>query len=548
MTDGQPVGGGATTRLARWLDRRQPSEAMVLGGTAVVLGAGAGLGVWLFTQAIDGVQAAAIDGLAARLAMVGAWTVALVPAAAGLVVGLIVHVFVGEERHHGVAGVVEAVALAGGRLRYWRMPAKAVAAAVSIGGGASVGPEDPSVQIGSSLGSMFGQLAGLSDERVRVLVAAGAASGVAAAFNAPIAGVFFALEVVLGEIASGPLGVVVLAAVVASVVSQALAGADPAFAVPAYALRSAAELPLYLVLGLIAGPLAALYIRLVYGVQGLFAAWRAPRPLKTAAAGLAVGVVAIRLPQVMGVGYGTIGTILAGHELAGVFLVAVLAAKLLLTPTSLAGGFVGGVFAPALFLGATLGAAFGGLADRLMPGLGIAPPAFALVGMAAVLAGTVHAPLTAILLLFEMTNDYRIILPLMFAVVVSLVVSQRLQRESVYTQALARKGLRIQRGRDVDVLEGLHVGEVMTPAAVALRESDSLDHAAALLMAERVNGLPVVDDAGALAGILAVQDIDAARAAGLEAAAVGWVCTRDVLVAYPDETIGAAGRGGSARR
>ncbi len=537
--------------ISRLINRLQPSESVVLAGTALLVGLTSGIGVWLFKKLIDLAHTIAFDGLGAWLSHYGSWTIALVPAIGGLVVGAIAYFLIGEERHHGVAGIMEAVALAGGRLRYTRVPAKAVAAAASIGFGASVGPEDPSVQIGANLGSMFGQWLQLSDERVRSLVAAGAAGGIAAAFNAPIAGVFFALEIVLGEFSGNVFGVVVLAAVISAVFTQAVSGAEPAFHVPAYAFNSTWELPLYLGLGLLAGPVSALYIRSLYWAHDLFHHWaQAPRWAKPAVAGLVVGVVAVALnaTPVFGVGYDTIGNILAGQSPAILMLIVLLFAKLLLTSVSIGGGFQGGVFAPSLFLGAALGAAYGTVAMRVFPSLAIAPPAFAMVGMAAVLAGTVHAPLTAILLLFEMTHDYRIILPLMFAVAVSLIVSKRIQADSVYALGLARKGVRLERGHDVEVLEAITVIEVMQRDTPVLRDRDSVVTASEMLTQTRHHGLPVVDLSDALVGILTVQDLDRAQAEGEPAQrTVGDICTRELLTAFPDETIGAALRRMGAR-
>ncbi len=534
--------------MRRIVDRFHLSESVVLGGAAVVVGLASGAGVWLFKGLINLAQLAASDGLGVELGRVAAWLVVLVPVIGGLAVGLLAHFFIGTERHHGVAGIMEAAALSGGRLRWKRMPIKTVAAALSIGFGASVGPEDPSVQIGAGLGSMVGQAVRLSDERVRALVAAGAAGGIAAAFNAPIAGVFFALEIILGEISGSALGIVLLAAVISAVFTQAVSGAQPAFHIPAYAFKSAAELPLYLGLGLLAGPVAALYVRLLYLAQDGFHRWHIPSWLKPAAAGLAVGLVGLFLPQVMGVGYEVIEQVLGGGQLALGLLLALLVAKLILTPISIGGGFPGGVFAPSLFVGAVLGAAYGLLLDQLFPALNVAPAALALVGMAAVLAGAVHAPLTAILLLFEMTNDYRIILPLMFAVFVSLAVSRRIQPDSVYALGLARKGIRLQHGRDVDVLDGLRVSEVMQPDPLVLYELDTLSKAVDTLTTTHRQGLPVLNAAEALVGILTVQDIDRALA-GPEPANlnVGEVCSRDLLTAYPDESVGATLRRMSAR-
>lgn len=525
------------------LGLRRRSESLVLGGTALLIGLTTGAGIWLFKRLIDLFHRIAFEGLGHSLSPWGKWTMALVPLLGGLIVGLISHLFIGQERHHGVAGIIEAVALAGGRLRFWRIPAKAVAAALSIGSGASVGPEDPSVQIGANLGSMFGQWLRLSDERVRTLVAAGAAGSIASAFNAPIAGVFFALEIILGQIGGNAFGIVVLTSVIAAVLTQAVSGAQPAFRIPAYAFNSAWELPLYLGLGMLAGPVAALYVKALYVAQDLFQGWHVPRWLKPAAAGAVIGAVGIFLPPVLGIGYEMIEQVLNGELPGTALLLTLLAAKLVLTPTSIGGGFVGGVFAPSLFLGAMLGGAYGQLANRFLPALHIAPPAFAMVGMAAVLAGAVHAPLTAILLLFEMTHDYRIILPLMFSVVISLLISQQLRRDSVYTLSLARKGIRIEHGRDVDVMESVQVGEVMLRETFMLPADFPVHHLARQFLQTGRHGFAVADSEGRLLGIVSVEDYRRAMSGGLgpiDNLTVGDIATRDLITVYPDDTLGTA--------
>mgnify|MGYP001069864861 CR=1 FL=1 len=373
----------------------QLSESVILGGLAIIVGLTSGAGMWLFKWLIDQVKWLTFDQLGVTMRPLGGWTVMLLPILGGLIVGLLRHYFIGEERHHGVAGIMEAVALAGGRLRYKRIPIKTVAAAIAIGSGASVGPEDPSVQIGSNLGSIEG--------------------------------------------------------------------------------------------------------------------------------------------------------ILQGEDLGIALLLGLMVAKLILTPVSIAGGFPGGVFAPSLFIGAALGGAFGKLANQLFPQLSLHPAAFAMVGMAALLAGAVHAPLTAILLLFEMTHDYRIILPLMFSVVISLLIAQRLQRDSVYTLGLARKGIRLERGRDVDVLETVTVAEVMQPAPFMLYEGDTLAKASELLIQTHRHGVPVLDAAGKLAGIFTLQDLNRHEPGTWRTRLVGDSCTHQLIVTYPDESIGAALRKMGAR-
>jgi CIC family chloride channel protein len=277
-------------------------------------------------------------------------------------------------------------------------------------------------------------------------------------------------------------------------------------------------------------------------MQDFFARWMVPQPLKTASAGLAVGLVGIFLPQLFGVGYESIGEVLNKNDLGFWLLVALLLGKLIITPINIGGGFLGGVFAPSLFIGAMLGGAFGMFTAVVFPGLGVSPAAFALVGMAAVLAGAVHAPLTAVILLFEMTNDYHIILPLMFAVAVSLLISQRIQKDSVYAMGLARHGIRLDRGRDVEVMGAITVGEVMRGEPEVLPETMGLEAASEKLAQSRHHGLPVVDSVGQLCGILTIEDIERS-----DIRTVGEACTRDLDVAFPDETLNIALRRMSRR-
>jgi CIC family chloride channel protein len=526
----------------RWAERFRSNQSILIVFLSVAVGLSSGAGVWLFKQFIALFQRLAFTDLAAWLAPLGHWTFVLPTALGGLLVGWIVYRFVGPEKVHGVAGVMEAVALSGGRLPYARVPAKAIASALSIGVGASVGPEDPSVQIGANLGSMIGQRLHLSEDLVRGLVAAGAAGGVSAAFNAPIASVFFALEIVLGELSGSALTMIVLSSVISAVFTQAVAGREPAFHVTAYAFNSVWELPLYLVLGLLAGSVAAIYIRAIYAFRDQSARMQMPSWLKPAVGGLIVGAVGLALPQVLGVGYETITQIFSGATFPIAMLLVLMVVKLVLTPFSLASGFQGGVFAPSLYLGATLGGAFGMLSRMLFPALNINPAAFAMVGMAAVLAGTVHAPLTAILLLFEMTNDYRIILPLMAAVVISLLISEHFQPESVYSLGLLRHGIRLERGRDVEVLEGITVKEVMDPQPVALNTQDTLAQALERFSETHLHGFPVLDPDGELAGVCTLADLEKEQPGDTRSPAkqVGEISTQRLITCTPQETLAAA--------
>jgi len=442
---------------------------------------------------------------------------------------------------------MEAVALAGGRLPYGRMPFKALASALSLGAGASVGPEDPSVQIGSNLGSMFGQRLGLSEERISLLVASGAASAIAAAFNAPIAGVFFALEVVLGEFTTRAFGVVVLAAVLSSVITQALEPLlplyEPSLQLLNYNLGGIGEIPLYMILGLLLAPMAAFFTRSIYWQQDVWHryAQRLPTPYKTAIAGLIVGAVGMFLPQILGGGREAMNAVLSNPEEFTLVLLLVLGvAKILMTGLSISGGFVGGVFAPTLFVGLMLGSFYGRIVESLRVDWFSDPQAFAIVGMAAMMAGVVHAPITAIMLVFELTNDYRLILPIMIATVVCISIAQIFVPYGIYTLGLARRNVFINAGRDVDVMQGITVGEVMVQPPPTIHQAASMVDLRDALRRQHVRSMCVVDDDDRLVGMVTLSDLQhnyETQPQEVATRTVGDICTRDITVAHPDDVL-----------
>ncbi len=533
-----------TAMFSRLLPRRfvtNPAYTDLLQALgATIIGLASAAGVLFFKQTIRWIYALSFEDLGGYLTShIGRWGIALVPVLGGVIVGIIRHFWLSEERRHGVSAVMEAVALAGGRIRYQQTPLKALASAISLGMGASVGPEDPSVQIGASVGSFLGQKAHVSDQKTRVFVGAGVAAGIATAFNAPIAGVFFAVEIISGEFFASSFGMMVLSAVMAAVLTRAVVGSMPAFHVPLYAYHGPIELIFYLGLGLVAAPVAVFYIQAIYWAHDFFHELRWPRWLTPVLVGALLGLVGVYFPQILGDSYEAVGDILAGRNLIVSLLLLLVVLKIAFTALSLGAGFIGGVFAPSLFLGAALGGAYGAAMNSIFPGLGLSPSAFALVGMAAVLAGTVRAPVTAIMLLFEMTDDYRIVLPLMFAVTISILISQIFQPESVYTLSLVRDGIRLERGRDVDVLEAIKVREVMEKLPATVSANLSLRTVAAMFDQFHVHGLPVVDDEGRLIGIITLQDVQ--RAAEKDPAnldkPVGEFCQRHLIVVHPDDSI-----------
>ncbi|MBL8133506.1 MAG: chloride channel protein [Anaerolineae bacterium] len=522
------------------------SENTLLFILAVAVGLATGAGIWLFQLGIDLAHHLFQEMLARDLLgpVLGGAGIVVTLTLVGALVGAIMARFIGEERHHGVAGVMESVAFGGGRLRYARMPVKALASMLSIGGGASVGPEDPSVQIGANLGSFLAQRLHLTPERVRLLVAAGGASAIAAAFGAPIAGVFFALEVLLnGEFQTSSFGLVVLSAVVSTVFMQSVGEGEAEFGALQVSLGSVAEIPIYALLGLAVAPAAALFIRAVYWQHDLWHRLhdRLPRPARTALAGALVGIAALFLPQIMGAGRETMSEVLntMGNSYTVPLLLLLAGAKLLMTSVSIAGGFVGGLFAPSLFIGTMLGGAFGRLAHDLLPNAGLSDPqAFAIAGMAAAMSGVIRAPITAILMVFELTNDYRLILPIMLAAVVCLFVADRLAPlGGVYAYGLARKGVFIKQGRDIDVLGDLNVLDAMMTPAPCIHSSRSLVDLRDALRASGVHGMCVVDDRGMLTGVVTLSDLQAAYDSGRREGKVADIAVRDVATTTPDETL-----------
>jgi CIC family chloride channel protein len=546
------VSNWLTDLLDRW---RIPAEAVLL-ATALVVGLSTGVGAVLLHYLIQGVEWIGYEWAPDVLSGWGNWYVVIVPAVGGLPVGLLVYFFAREAKGHGVPEVMEAVALRGGRIRPQVAIVKALASSLSIGSGGSVGREGPIVQIGSALGSTIGQSLNLTDERVRNLVACGAAGGIAAAFNTPIAGVLFALEVILGRFDVRYFSSVVISAVAASVVGRAAFGNAPAFRIPfEYGINSLWEFAFYAVLGLLAAGAGVLFIRVLYAAEDLFDRWKqVPEWFQPAVGGALLGVLALSyplitgvtwegIPQVFNVGYDVIESVLAGELALGVVAV-LLVLKLLATSITLGSGGSGGVFAPALFMGAMLGAAFAMVVERLIPGVAAPSGAYALVGMGAMFAASAHAPITAVLMLFELTGDYRIILPLMVTVVISTLVAQRLTGgESIYTLKLARRGVRLQRGRDVDVLQSVRVEEVMSDNPDTVPLDMTITELTQVFSKTRHHGLLVTEKDGTLWGIVTVRDLDWAwaqkRARTTPVSAIGTTWPR-LKVAFADETMGEA--------
>jgi CIC family chloride channel protein len=539
---------------------------MILMGTAVVVGAGTGLGAVGFVRLIDIVQVLFFEKGENTFAFLGRWLIIIVPTIGGLLVGPIIAYFSSEAKGHGVPEVMQAMALHGGRIRPRVVLAKIAASSLCIGTGGSAGREGPIVQVGAALGSTLGQWLHVSDTRLRNLVACGSAAGIAATFNAPIAGVLFAVEIILGELHLGDLGNVVISAVTASTIARVFLGERPAFIIPRSGAQAPWELLLYLLLGALAAFAAVGFTRLLYWFEDRFDSWRFPEALKPGVGGLMLGSIAFFYPAVLGLGFvpslvGLMDVPVSGNfpfvfgsgfpviedtllgQVPFILLFVLVFLKPLATSLTLGSGNSGGIFAPSLFTGAVLGGAIGKIVESVAPGLTAGAGAFAIVGMAAVFAGAARAPFTAILIVFEMTDDYRLILPLMAAVVVSVAVAERLERESIYTLKLTRRGIRLHAGRAVDVMESVQVGEVMVKKPISV----TLDTPATVLAQRFIDtgrhGFPVLDSGGKLAGVVSLEDYRRAMAGQppeTTALTVRDIAIRDVVTVYPDDTVGLA--------
>ncbi|MCB8977652.1 MAG: chloride channel protein [Ardenticatenaceae bacterium] len=525
-------------KLRQYIDRVQPPDSLTMVLVALIVGAGTGLGAVIFIWLLRWINTATAQ-LQTWLGDIGGLVVAM--GIAGLIVGFVVDRWAREAKGHGVPEVMEALALRGGRIRPRVASLKVLASSLTIGTGGSAGREGPIVQVGSALGSTLGQLLHFSDERIRTLVACGSAAGIAATFNAPIAGALFALEVILGKFTVRYFGAVVISSVAASVIGRAYLSDRPAFTVPAYPFQFE-ELPLYLVLGILSAVVAVVFIRLLYFMEGRFDEWRLPLALKASLGMLLTLGVALLVPEreVLGPGLEFIGEAIAEDFTLSLGLMGgLLITKMLATCFTLGSGNSGGVFAPSLFMGAIVGGMVGTVAHAIWPTVAVNPGAYAIVGMAAVFSGAARAPITAVLIVFEMSNDYKLILPLMFATVLSTLLAEYMFRDSIYTLKLRLKGISLQRGRDLDLMQSLQVKEAMTLDPYLVPESMPLPQLGELLQRTHHHSFPVVDDALNLVGMVSLRDYE--RVANQESSAA--LRVRDIatlgrlLTAYEDEPL-----------
>jgi|ETNmetMinimDraft_1059919.scaffolds.fasta_scaffold00072_19 CIC family chloride channel protein len=503
---------------------------------AVVIGLIGGLAAVAFHYLIDFLSEEVFGRLAAWSDILGPFRYLPGIVIGGLLVGPLVTRAAPEAKGHGVPEVMEAVNRRGGRIRTRVAYVKAVASALTIGSGGSAGREGPIVQIGSALGSTLARLFRMSDRRRSTFVAAGAAAGIAAVFNAPLAGVFFALEVVLRSFTARGFSTVVISAVAANAVWRVLVGDESVLTAEVHHLVHPTELGFYALLGVVAAVVAVGFVRLLYFVEDRFDALPVLADFRPAIGVLAVGTLGAISFDLLGSGLSAIDKALAG-EFAFRFLLLLLVGKMLATALTLGSGGSGGIFSPALFIGALLGSAYGQIVHDLFPESTATAGAYAVVGMAAVFAAAAQAPMSSIFIVFEMTNDFGLIMPLMAACAAATVAYSAIKKDSIYEVKLRRKdALGPDRSRDDHLMSQVAlVGAAEAKYAATLRTA-SLQQAVQIMKRGREEMLLVVTADRALEGVAYLRDAEAKLEESPNAKVLE-IVREDHPVAHPGSTL-----------
>lgn len=448
------------------------------------------------------------------------WHRVLVPCLGGLGAGLVLYWGLRLVRRQGSQNILEVVVAGDGRLRMRSGLFKTISSLLSISTGASIGREGSIIQLAATLASKMGQLASWQPYRLRLLVACGAASGMAAAYHAPVSGAVFAAQIVLGNFSMSLFGPLVFASVVATMVSRSFFGLHPWYEAPDVEFKHITQLTWFVVLGILAGGLGAGFLKMLRYSEDMFDRLSWPVFSRLALSGLMVGMLALQFPEVFGNGYSVANGILHNRfELT--LLLGVFCAKLLATVVTVGSGTVGGVMTPTLFLGAALGAAFGQILHLWGFAMDLPTPAFALVGMGSVLSATVHSPLLALIMITEISSNYSMMPPLMLSCAVATLVARRLHKESIYTEPLRKKGVALDReSQRLGDASQQNVGDLMREPVPPLRETASFKEIVERFLSSPNNFLPVVDRDQKLLGMVALQDMKEYLSAGLELSSV----------------------------
>jgi len=496
--------------IVKWFNGLELSENAILIAFSLAIGVLSALGVAGFYKSIDLAFALFYRLPVELVPKLAVFAYRPVITAAGLATAWWFMRYIGRG-HDGmnVPDVQLAVVRRGGIIPPRPALARTVASAITIGAGGSAGSEGPVVVFGSAIGSLCGRTFGFSPERMRVLVGAGAGAAISAAFNAPIAGAFFALEEILGSLAVTAFPPVVVASVIAAVISRAVFGNHPAFPIPVeYSYGLAREVFVFFpLLGVVTGCVAALFVRVFFGAESLVKRISLPPWSIPWIGGTLVGLLVV-ISNGLLVGYGHLAVHLEVFGRMSWYTLALLAlGSIVATSITLNAGGSGGLFTPSLYVGAATGGAFGVALAQLLPNASIRPEAYAIVGMGALVAASTHAPITGILLVFEMTNDYALVLPLMLATVISYLVAHRLEPDSLYSGWLRRRGERIEQGRDETALGSLCVRDAFDDHARIIKEREGVGQLLDHLGHDDQLVFPVIDAEGRLCGVIDIADL-----------------------------------------
>ncbi|KPJ91338.1 MAG: hypothetical protein AMS18_08885 [Gemmatimonas sp. SG8_17] len=521
------------------LSRLGVDENALLLGFAVTIGGAVGVAVIIFYKLIDLFQGVALSA-AGRLTGLGSLSILLVVVVGITLTRLLIKYGTGDSEGENIPDVMRAVAKRGGVIHSVPVAVKTAGAALVMGLGGSVGAEGPVAVAGSALGSRIGRAFRSGPARLKLLVGCGAAAGISAAFNAPIAGVFFSLEKVVGGFGVTSFPPVLVASVISAAISRAAFGNSPVIEIPTeYGVGSASELALYAVLGIVTGVVSVIYTRGLHGMGDLLGKLRSVWQ-RILVGALMVGVLDILFrADLWGRGHESFTIEMIGDR-AGLFLIALAFAKLVATAATISVARAGGVFTPAMFIGATLGGGLAVLAAQALPGFTIVPEAFALVGMAGLVAGSTHAPLTAIMIVFEMTSDYALILPLMLCGALAYITARRIYPESIYSEWLVRRGENIHAGRDTAVLERLKVQDSYNNDPHVISENASVPQIIAAISTSAQIEFPVLDGALRLVGMITYSDLRTVLADADKLAPVilaGDLATHDFEWVTPDDSL-----------
>lgn len=499
-----------SNRVATLFERANMTEHTFMIIIAIIIGILGGFGGIAIRALIKIISSISFEGpnnLLQNIIDTPWYLIIIIPMIGGLIVGPLIYFFAPEAKGHGVPEVMQAILLKGGFIRARVAIIKAIASAITIGTGGSVGREGPIIQIGSSIGSTVGQFFRVPSKRLKTLVGCGAAAGIAAAFNAPIAGALFAVEIILMDFAVAQFSPIVISSVMATVISRMFEGNFVAFLVPKYELASPYEIIFYFILGAVTGIISYLFIKTLYFSEDFFDnKFKIPEYFKPVVGGLLLGIIALAFPQIMGVGYESINIALKGEMLWYLALILIFT-KIIATSITLGSGGSGGIFAPSLFMGAMLGYFFGNIVHTYFPAISAPANAYALVAMGGLVAGTTRAPITAIIIVFELTSDYRIILPLMITCIISMIISTKLSRESIYTLKLLLRNINIKEGTETNLIEGIPVADVYSKKFDTIDAYDNFSKVINIVIKSRNPEYPVIDQNGKIIGVLSLNDI-----------------------------------------